>query len=137
MSLLILALLIFTSFLSTAAEHKKEGDFLGAKIVDELPNWFKSTFMDFSEDLEEAADEDRHIMIYFHQNGCPYCAKLVEDNFHDEKLVAKLQKDFDVIETNMWGDRELTDWTGEEFSEKEFSIKMKIQLNISLVISSL
>ncbi len=133
MRLLILALLIFTSFLSTAAEHKKEGDFLGAKIVDELPNWFKSTFMDFSEDLEEAADEDRHIMIYFHQNGCPYCAKLVEDNFHDEKLVAKLQKDFDVIETNMWGDRELTDWTGEEFSEKEFSIKMKIQFTPTLI----
>jgi hypothetical protein len=31
-------------------------------------------------------------MIYFHQNGCPYCAKLVKDNFHDKKLVAKLQK---------------------------------------------
>jgi thioredoxin-related protein len=51
-------------------------------------------------------------MIYFHQNGCPYCAKLVKDNFHDKKLVAKLQKDFDVIEINMWGDTTLSDWTG-------------------------
>ncbi len=79
--------------------------------------------MDFSEDLEEASDEDRHVMIYFHQNGCPYCAKLVEDNFHDEKIVAKLQKDFDVIETNMWGDRDLTDWNGDDYTEKDFQQK--------------
>jgi thioredoxin-related protein len=42
--------------------------------------------MDFSEALEEAYDKGRHVMIYFHQNGCPYCAKLVKDNFHDKKL---------------------------------------------------
>jgi Thioredoxin-related protein len=83
--------------------------------------------MDFSEDLEEATDENKHVMIYFHQNGCPYCAKLVEDNFSDKAIVAKLQKDFDVIETNMWGDRDLVDWTGREFSEKEFSAFMKVQ----------
>jgi hypothetical protein len=32
-----------------------------------LPDWFKTTFMDFSEDLEEAYDKGRHVMIYFHQ----------------------------------------------------------------------
>lgn len=57
--------------------------------------------MDFSEDLEEAANNNKHVMTYFHQNSCPYCSKLVEDNFHNASLVAKLQKDFDVIETNM------------------------------------
>ena len=35
-----------------ASEKEKQGEFLGAKVVDELPNWFKATFMDFSEDLE-------------------------------------------------------------------------------------
>ena len=72
-------------------------------------------------------------MIYFHQNGCPYCAKLVDDNFHNEALVKKLKKDFDVIETNMWGDRELTDWTGAELSEKEFSAKMKVQFTPTII----
>ena len=72
-------------------------------------------------------------MIYFHQNGCPYCAKLVEDNFHNEDLVAKLQKNFDVIETNMWGDRDLTDWKGKEFTEKEFSAFMKVQFTPTII----
>ncbi len=129
-------LLIFSlcfSLSSTAQEAVKQGDFLGAKIVESLPDWLKTSFMDFSEDLEEANDEGRHVMIYFHQNGCPYCAKLVEDNFHDEALVAKLKKHFDVIETNMWGDKELTDWTGKTFSEKEFAAHMKIQFTPTLI----
>ena len=130
---LIIILAFLLSFSTTAHEHEKQGEFLGAKVVDELPNWFKATFMDFSEDLEEAADENKHVMIYFHQDGCPYCAKLVQDNFHDEKLVAKLQKNFDTIETNMWGDRELTDWNGNDYTEKEFSTKMKIQFTPTLV----
>jgi len=129
--LIICSLIISLS--THASEKEKQGEFLGAKVVDELPNWFKATFMDFSEDLEEAADEDKHVMIYFHQDGCPYCAKLVQDNFHDKDLVAKLQKNFDTIETNMWGDRELTDWQGNDYTEKEFSTKMKIQFTPTLV----
>ncbi|HCJ13116.1 MAG TPA: hypothetical protein DHV43_02600, partial [Gammaproteobacteria bacterium] len=128
---LIVSLLFFQP--SLAAPEVKEGDYFGAKVVDVLPDWFKTTFMDFSEDLEEATDENKHVMIYFHQNGCPYCAKLVEDNFSDEAIIAKLQKDFDVIETNMWGDRDLVDWTGKEFSEKEFSAFMKVQFTPTIL----
>ena len=128
---LIFSLLLFQP--SIAEEPVKEGEFLGGKYVEVLPDWFKTTFMDFSEDLEEATDENRHVMIYFHQNGCPYCAKLVEDNFHDKDLVAKLQKNFDVIETNMWGDRDLTDWKGKEFTEKEFSAFMKVQFTPTII----
>ena len=128
---LIFSLLLFQP--SIAEEPVKQGEFLGGKYVEVLPNWFKTTFMDFAEDLEEATDENRHVMIYFHQNGCPYCAKLVEDNFHDKDLVAKLQKNFDVIETNMWGDRDLTDWKGKEFTEKEFSAFMKVQFTPTII----
>ena len=128
---LIFSLLIFQP--SIAEEPAKQGEFLGGRYVEVLPDWFKTTFMDFAEDLEEATDENRHVMIYFHQNGCPYCAKLVEDNFHDKDLVAKLQKNFDVIETNMWGDRDLTDWQGREFTEKEFSTFMKVQFTPTII----
>ncbi|MDC9726432.1 MAG: thioredoxin fold domain-containing protein [Candidatus Thioglobus sp.] len=133
MRVLFAGFLLLLSTYNFAHEHEPQGGYLGAKVVDELPNWFKATFMDFSEDLEEAADEGKHVMIYFHQDGCPYCAKLVQDNFHDEKLIAKLQTNFDTIETNMWGDRELVDWQGNELTEKEFSTKMKIQFTPTLV----
>jgi thioredoxin-related protein len=109
--------------------------FSSASMADDpaLPNWLKTTFMDFSEDLKEANQSNRHIMIYFHQDGCPYCAKLVRDNFHDTQLVAKLQKDFDVIEINMFGNRDLEDWTGKELNEKAFALQMQIQFTPTLV----
>ena len=118
---------------SFAQEQVKQGEFLGAKPLESLPDWFKTSFLDFSEDLIEATDENRHIMIYFHQNGCPYCAKLVNDNFHNESLVAKLKKHFEVIQINMWGDRDLTDWQGREFSEKQFSSVMQVQFTPTLL----
>ena len=133
MRALLITLVCFFSFNSLAHEHQKQGEFLGSKIVDELPDWFKATFLDFSEDLEEADEQGKHVMIYFHQDGCPYCAKLVEDNFHDKNLVTKLQTNFDTIETNMWGDRDLTDWQGNDYTEKEFSAKMKIQFTPTLI----
>ncbi len=116
-----------------AQQPAKHGEFLGAKSVEVLPDWFKTSFLDFNEDLQEAADENRHVMIYFHQNGCPYCAKLVEDNFHNPILVAKLRKHFDAIQINMWGDRNLTDWQDREFSEKQFASLMKIQFTPTLI----
>jgi hypothetical protein len=52
------------SCMSVAQEALKQGDFLGAETIDVLPDWFKTTFMDFSEDLEEAHAKGRHVMIY-------------------------------------------------------------------------
>ncbi len=135
MRLILLTIALLFSINTLANEHPQQGDYLGAKAV-ELPNWFKTTFMDLSEDLAEADDDGKHVMIYFHQNGCPYCAKLVKDNFHDTDLVAKLQKNFDTIETNMWGNRELTDWQGDNYSEKEFATKMGVQFTPTLIFLS-
>lgn len=136
MRILLLIFSLCFSLISIAQETVKQGDFLGTKIVESLPDWFKTSFMDFSEDLEEASNKNRHMMIYFHQNGCPYCAKLVEYNFHDKGLVAKLKKNFDVVETNIWGDKVVTDWTGKTFTEKEFATHIKIQFTPTLVFLS-
>ncbi len=133
MRLLILVVSIFLSFSATAESKVVHGEFLGAKFVEELPEWFKASFLDLSEDLAEASDEDRHMMVYFHQDGCPYCAKLVEDNFHNPALVDKLKANFDVIETNMWGDRIIVDLSGKEFTEKNFAAHMKVQFTPTLV----
>lgn len=130
---LFVFLCLLLSFNSVAENEQKKGEFLGSKVVEEFPGWFKTSFMDFIDDIEEASDNDKHVMIYFWQDGCPYCAKLVEENFSDKKLSNKLIKNFDVIETNMWGDRGLVDWSEREFSEKEFASFMKVQFTPTLI----
>ncbi|MFP6775504.1 MAG: thioredoxin family protein [PS1 clade bacterium] len=130
-TLLILSLLF--SLVTFASEELKKGEFLGAKTVEVFPDWFKTSFLDFNDDIKEANEENRHVMIYFWQNGCPYCSNLVEENFHNDSLVLKLNNNFDVIEINMWGDRELVDWNGTDFIEKEFSEYMSVQFTPTLV----
>jgi len=125
--LLILSCLFFFlgTTVSMAAETVKPGKFSGGEAF-ELPKWFKSTFLDINDDIAEAAGSGKRLMLYFHQNGCPYCAKFVNENLTDKKTVDYLAKHFDSIDINMWGDREVTGLDGKHYNEKTFSAKLNV-----------
>ncbi len=36
---------------------------------EEKPDWFKVSFLDLYEDIEEAADDGKRVMLYFYQEG--------------------------------------------------------------------
>jgi thioredoxin-related protein len=97
------------------------------------PAWFKESFLDLREDLEEASAEGRRLLLYFYQDGCPYCAKLLEDNFGQKAIADKTRTRFDVIAVNMWGDREVTDLEGETLTEKDFAAAMRVMFTPTLV----
>ena len=99
----------------------------------EKPAWFKESFLDIREDISEANDQNRRVLLYFYQHGCPYCSKLLHDNFGDQAIALKTQQYFDVIALNMWGDREVTAVQGESISEKEFAAGMKVQYTPTLL----
>ena len=67
----------------------------------ESPSWFRNLFLDIREDLEEATAGGRRPMLYFYQDGCPYCKKLLQDNFAQAAIAEKTRKSFDVIAINM------------------------------------
>jgi thioredoxin-related protein len=99
---------------------------------EEQPAWFKVSFLDLYEDVAEAADENRRVMIYFFQDGCPYCKKLLEDNFGQREITDKTRKFFDVVTLNIWGDREVT--VGDKvMTEKEFAAALKVQYTPTLI----
>ena len=98
----------------------------------EQPDWFKVSFLDLFEDIAEAADEDKRVMVYFYQDGCPYCKKLLEDNFGQRQISDKTRQYFDVVSLNIWGDREVT--VGEKvMTEKEFAAALKVQYTPTLI----
>ena len=47
----------------------------------DIPRWFTDSFLDLREDVREAAREGRRVMLYFGQDGCPYCAELMRSGF--------------------------------------------------------
>ena len=99
----------------------------------EKPSWFKDSFLDLREDIEEATENKKRVLLYFYQDGCPYCAKLLQDNFGQKKLADKTRKYFDVIAINMWGDKEVTDLKGNHTTEKKFTEQMKVMYTPTLV----
>lgn len=97
------------------------------------PSWFKESFLDLREDVAEAAENDKRVMLYFHQDGCPYCAKLLQDNFADRAIADLSQRKFEVIALNLWGDREVTDLQGETVTEKQFAESLRVQYTPTLI----
>jgi len=98
----------------------------------EHPEWFKVSFFDLFEDIEEAADNDKRLLIYYYQDGCPYCKKLMEENFSQREIAEKTQKYFDVVSINLWGDKEVT--VGDKiYTEKKFAEALKVQYTPTLL----
>ncbi len=99
----------------------------------EKPQWFKNSFLDLREDLDEASAEGKRLLFYFYQDGCPYCEKLINTNFAQREITEKTRQHFEVIAINMWGDRIVTTQDGEELSEKAFAVRQRIQFTPTLL----
>ena len=97
------------------------------------PAWFKHSFLDLRDDIKEASATKRRVVIYFGQNGCPYCRKLMEANFGRQDIADKTRRHFDAIEINIFGSREVTWLDGKTRSEKEFAAMLKVQFTPTLL----
>lgn len=82
-------------------------------------DWMHDTFKDLREDLEEANAEGKRLMLIIEQRGCIYCKKMHEEVFVDPDIESLLQDKFFVVQLNMFGDVEVTDFDGTSRSEKE------------------
>lgn len=100
----------------------------------EKPAWFKNSFLDIREDVAEAAEENKRVFLYFFQDGCPYCKKLIEDNFSNREIVEYTRKHFDVVSINMWGDKEVVDLKGNDVTEKRFSEGHRVMYTPTIVM---
>lgn len=99
----------------------------------DIPKWFTETFLDFREDVADAAKERRRLMVYFGQDGCPYCRQLMVTNFSQKDIVEKTRRHFVAVALNIWGDRETTWLDGKARSEKELARFLDVQFTPTLL----
>ncbi len=83
--------------------------------------WFSDTFLDMAEDLAEATAQGKDLMVLVEQRGCPYCKEMHEVNFTRDEIVNLIRDNYMVVQLNLWGDREVTDFDGAVMSEKEIA----------------
>ena len=81
--------------------------------------WMRDTFKDLTEDLEEANAEGKRLMVIIEQRGCIYCKKMHEEVFVLPEITDLIEENFFVVQINMFGDVEVTDFDGEAMAEKD------------------
>ncbi|MHA6346590.1 thioredoxin family protein [Roseivivax sp. CAU 1761] len=85
------------------------------------PGWLRDTFLDLREDLAEAESEGRRLMILVEQRGCIYCRRMHEEVFAEPGVEALIEDGYFVVQINMFGDREVTDFDGTTLPEKDMA----------------
>ena len=89
-------------------------------------SWMRDTFKDLREDLDEANLEGKRLVLMFEQRGCVYCSKMHKDVYSREKVSNYIDENFFVVQLNLHGDLEVTDFDGEILSEKAMARKWSI-----------
>ncbi len=106
---------------------------VNSALASELPAWFTESLLDLRDDVAEAAAHRKRVMLYFHQEGCPYCKRLEEVNFRQAGIAAKAQERLVALALNIWGDREVT-WTdGTATTEKRLAAQLKVQFTPTIL----
>jgi len=99
----------------------------------DIPAWFSESFFDFRDDVADAAKDGRRVMVYFGQDGCPYCRELMVTNFSQRAIVDKMRGKFVAIALNIWGDRETTWLDGRKRTEKALARYLDVQFTPTLL----
>lgn len=95
--------------------------------------WMRETFRDMSEDLADANAEGKRLMVIWEQRGCIYCKKMHEEVFPDPEIAALIEDNYFVVQMNLFGDIEITDFDGEVLSEKEMAMKWGVMFTPTMM----
>lgn len=122
-----LLLLVVGSFMLPATLNAADtrGKISGG-VLHGTPDWFKESFLEIADDVDEASETGKHVLLFFELNGCPYCDRMLRESFEAEPLSSYIQANFDAIAINIQGDRDIA--FNEELSvtEKELSEILKV-----------
>lgn len=89
--------------------------------------WFLDTFLELGPDLEEAAGRGKRLAVMWELKGCPYCKETHLVNFARPEVEGYIRERFDILQLNIIGSREVTDFDGEKLSEKRLAEKYGVR----------
>ena len=98
-----------------------------------IPAWFKASFLDFREDVAEARGRGRHVLVFFHLDDCPWCARMLKESFEAGPNRDFLEKHFDVVAINVKGAQEVFWSDGSRHTEGGLTSHLKVRGTPTLV----
>lgn len=97
------------------------------------PEWFLIGFMDLKEDMADARKHDKQLVMVVEQRGCGACKQVHEVNLRDPRVVDFLKDRFAIIQIDLYGSREITDFDGQVLSEKDYARKLGVRATPTLL----
>lgn len=85
--------------------------------------WFLTSFLDLKDDLADAVKQGKRLALLWDQRGCPYCMEMQRVNLADPTVNTYIRERFEVVQLDLYGAREVTDFDGEVLSEKALARK--------------
>jgi len=85
--------------------------------------WALQSFLDLREDLKETAQAKKRLVVLWEQRGCIYCEEMHTKHLTHPAIHDYIRDNFNVIQLNLWGDREVTDFDGKVLKEKDLAVK--------------
>jgi thioredoxin-related protein len=89
--------------------------------------WFLESFLELADDLEGAHKHGKRFAIMWELKGCPYCKETHFVNFARNDISDYIKANFVVEQLNIIGSRKVTDFDGQELSEKELAAKYGVR----------
>ena len=97
------------------------------------PDWFRETFKDLREDVAEASAEGKRVLIMVEQRGCIYCSKMHEEVYPDPAIEALIRENYFVVQMNLFGDVEVTDFDGTALPEKDMAARWGVMFTPTMI----
>jgi thioredoxin-related protein len=89
--------------------------------------WFLQSFLILPEDLAAADKAQKRYAVMWELRGCPYCKETHLVNFAEPRIVDYLKTNFEVLQLNILGLRQVTDFDGEVLTEKDLARKYDVR----------
>ena len=122
----VIAALIGSSLVANFAGATEPGRLTGGEKY-EIPHWFKDSFLELADDAAEAAEADKHAVLFMYLDECPYCDAVLRESFVQSEYTEWLQSRFDVIDINIKGAREVAFSETVQVTEKALAELLKVR----------
>lgn len=108
-----LCVLLMLAPLGGRAESRDPGQF-----------FFDSTFGDFQDELEKAkAEGKKGVLLMFEMDECPFCHRMKTTVLNQPPIQDYFKENFLIFPVDVEGDLEITNFKGEQTSQKDFALK--------------
>jgi len=89
--------------------------------------WFLQSFLTLGEDLASADADGKRYAIMWELRGCPYCKETHLVNFAQPRILDYIKSNFEIVQLNILGARQVTDFDGEVLAEKDLARKYDVR----------